>query len=450
MNRKVLNPVASRLVVGLAGPGLTAREEAWLQQWQPAGVILFARNVTGPDQLRRLCEKLRELVPGLEISADQEGGPVSPLACAVGQPPAVRLLGTLDDPALTRAVHGETGRRLADLGISRVWGPVADVMTEARNPVIGARAFGETADLVARHTRAAVDGLLAGGVACCLKHWPDHGSTAQDSHEEPALLKADAGRDRGPLPEPFRQGLQAGADAVMVGHLHREGATEPATLAREPLDRWRRQFQAAAEGRPVLLVADDVTMGALREPMAARGVVLPSGQDSGQGLVDPALLPLAWLEELLAAGLDLRPGPYEESRTRMVLRLKERFTPPAGALAWLDLTPDDRWEVISHGGSAGRADLRAVLQAGWESVLSGADLSSQGVGEFRSLVVTSHRPLPVGWESLLPGLASGGLCLVAGHPSLGGDLASELGVGWSVTCCPDVDWGVLRQVVTRA
>jgi len=59
--------LASRLVVGLAGPEPTTAEWAWLARYRPAGVILFGRNVTGPAQAQSLCARLRALVPGLEV-----------------------------------------------------------------------------------------------------------------------------------------------------------------------------------------------------------------------------------------------------------------------------------------------------------------------------------------------------------------------------------------------
>jgi beta-N-acetylhexosaminidase len=148
--------LARHLVVGLAGAELSDAERGWLAHYQPAGVILFSRNCFTYSQLSSLCVDLRELVPGLEIMADHEGGPVSQLARAVGRPPVPWALGVLDDVGLTARVHAETGRRLQAAGITRILAPVVDVLTVAENPVIGARAFGARESLVTRHTVAAV------------------------------------------------------------------------------------------------------------------------------------------------------------------------------------------------------------------------------------------------------------------------------------------------------
>jgi len=462
--------LAGRLLVGLEGPGLTGREEAWLKEWQPAGVILFSRNVTGTAQLAAFCRHIRQLLPGAEIVADHEGGPVSQLAAAVGRPPAAWALGELDDPDLTRAVHEETGRRLREVGIDRVLAPCADVLTELRNPVIGARSFGAEPGRVAVHVAAAVEGLLAAGLSVCLKHWPGHGGSRQDSH----LAAATTGQDPSALP--FLAGLAAGADAVMVGHLQPATDAEPATLDRDRLAIWRTQLTEAAAG-PVLLLADDVTMGGLWQAMARRGFEAVDGKSTG--MVDPAALTAGWLSEFVAAGADLLlvrgipwtalplPGTfgpfvparvepavppggfhreedsYREARTRLLTRERPGFPARDLTLGWLDLTRNDRWEVAGGDSAEQRLVFVAKLTAAFAGVLDLDRLEPGATGSLVRLLVTSHRPLPDSW--LRAGhwsrlLAARGRCLALGHPSLKGDLEASLGSGWDVTSCYDVDW----------
>ena len=83
-----MKDLAGRLVVGLADVWPTDFETSWLAQNHPAGVILFSRNIIDYNKLCDLCGFLHELVPGLEIMADHEGGPVSQLAGALGRPPS--------------------------------------------------------------------------------------------------------------------------------------------------------------------------------------------------------------------------------------------------------------------------------------------------------------------------------------------------------------------------
>ncbi|MBM4131737.1 glycoside hydrolase family 3 protein [bacterium] len=456
--------LAGRLVVGLGGPEPTPDEWAWLGQHRPAGVILFGRNVTGPAQAARLCRRLRDLAPGLQVMADHEGGPVAQMAAAAGRPPAAWALGALDDPDLTRAVCRETARRLARVGITRVLGPVADVLEHPRNPVIGARAFGADPSLCARHVAAAVTGYRDAGLQVCVKHWPGHGGTATDSH-----LSLEAQLVAG-CREPFLAGLTAGADAVMVGHLPVAlpgGDQGLATLEAGYLS--GVQAALAGAGTGPLLVADDVTMGALREPMRRLGVPRPDSRDSG--LVEPGDLPVGWLRALLHAGCGLlllrgipwralpasgapapgsasapaaepgdlveltRPAPvWQEARERLWRREATGWAAPGQALTWLDATAGDRWGAADQRGGQ---DFAARL-AGLFARVARLDGAAPGPAACERLLVTSHRPLAAGaLDALRP--APGGVALAMGHPSLAGDLRARLPDGWRIGQVYDCD-----------
>lgn len=457
--------LASRLVVGLAGPEPTAAEWGWLACHRPAGVILFGRNVTGPAQAGDLCARLRAAVPGLQIMVDHEGGPVAQMAAAAGRPPVAWALGVLDDVELTRSVCRETGLRLAALGVTRVLGPVADVLEHPRNPVIGARAFGGTAALCARHVAAAVRGYREAGLTVCVKHWPGHGGTATDSHlslEEQLVTGCR---------EPFLAGLAAGADAVMVGHLpvalSSTGGPLLATLDADYLSGTRVALTAG--GAAPLLVADDVTMGALREPMRQAGVPRPDDLESG--LVDPGMLPAAWLHALTAAGCGLLlirgipwralpavgqsnaatpapaagddagpppdPAAWVRARARLWTAAAAGWTDSGRDLVWLDATEGDRWGAADQRGGRDFSDRLARLFASVVRVATNPS-GRPDPGHAARLLVTSHRPLA---PDALAGLTTraDGVALAMGHPSLAGDLRHILGTGWRVGQVFDCD-----------
>ncbi len=456
--------LARRLVVGLEGPEPTPREWAWLAAWRPAGVILFGRNVTGPVQAASLCARLRAVAPGLDIMVDHEGGPVAQMVAAAGRPPAAWALGVLDDEDLTREVCRETGRRLAGLGVTRVLGPVADVLEHPRNPVIGARAFGAEPQRVSRHVAAAVRGYREAGLAVCVKHWPGHGGTATDSHLalEQQLVAG--------CPGPFVAGLAAGADAVMVGHLpvavDAAGQARLATLDGDYLAATRARLGGGGPGP--LLVADDVTMGALRAPMLAAGVPAPDALTGG--LVEPAALPAAWLERLVAAGCGLllirgipwaalplpgeaQPAPptgppvapgradrpaadpsaWREARARLWAKAADGWADAAQAVDWLDLTRGDRWGAADQRGDALFA---ARLETRFAAVRR-LDVEGGGAVGPR-LLVTAHRPLPAGLTGRFV-VGGAGVAVAMGHPSLAGDLSAWLGSGWRVGQVFDCD-----------
>jgi beta-N-acetylhexosaminidase len=185
-----------------------------------AGLVLFAYNV---ERLPELTAALRAERDDVLLAIDEEGGDVTRLEWREGSSyPSGAALGAIDDVALTEEVAAAIASDLADVGVNWNLAPVADVNVPA-NPVIGTRAFGSDAGLVARHVAAAVRGTQRAGVAACAKHFPGHGSTEQDSHLElPALVgPVEAGL------EPFRAAIAAGARSIMTAHVkvHDEAAT---------------------------------------------------------------------------------------------------------------------------------------------------------------------------------------------------------------------------------
>ena len=121
----------------------------------------IAWNVESRDQLRALTDDLRSERADLLIAIDEEGGDVTRLEAANGSSyPGNAALGVVDDVALTRARRGlASGRSSRTAGVNLDFAPVADVNTNAENPVIGIRSFGSDGELVARHVAAFVRGL---------------------------------------------------------------------------------------------------------------------------------------------------------------------------------------------------------------------------------------------------------------------------------------------------
>ncbi|WP_046471259.1 glycoside hydrolase family 3 N-terminal domain-containing protein [Allosalinactinospora lopnorensis] len=209
-----------------------------------AGVCLFHNNIGDPDQVTRLNRRLAEAADAPLIALDEEGGDVTRIGQGSGSDyPGNAALGAIDDPELTRAVHRSLGAELRDLGCTLNLAPAVDVNAVAANPIIGTRAFGSDAALVARHAAAAVTGLQESGIAACAKHFPGHGATRQDSHDELPVVEAD--RDLLLRREllPFRAAIDAGVRSVLTAHIELPGLgiTGPATLNAGIVDRLLRR-----------------------------------------------------------------------------------------------------------------------------------------------------------------------------------------------------------------
>ncbi|MGH3655790.1 MAG: glycoside hydrolase family 3 protein [Micromonosporaceae bacterium] len=198
-----------------------------------AGYVLFGYNIADRGQVRDLVAELRRARPDTIVGIDEEGGDVTRLAHAEGSRyPGNAALGAVDDTDLTRRVHRAIGTELHQLGINLNLAPIVDVNSSDDNPIIGTRSFGVDPYLVARHGAAAVVGLQSAGVAACAKHFPGHGATVTDSHDElPTVDSSLDGLRERELP-PFAAVIAAGVRAVMTAHIRVPALTgqAPATL----------------------------------------------------------------------------------------------------------------------------------------------------------------------------------------------------------------------------
>ena len=195
------------------------------------GVVLFARNIDSRAQLTALTSELHSARPGLLVAIDEEGGEVTRLEARRGSSyPGNLALGAAGDPSLTREVAASIGAELATCGIDLNLAPVADVNSNAMNPVIGVRSFGSDADAVARHTAAYITGLQDAGVAACAKHFPGHGDTAIDSHLDLPV----AGDDPHAFAlAPFAAAIAGDVRSIMSAHIVVPAVDDaPATLSR--------------------------------------------------------------------------------------------------------------------------------------------------------------------------------------------------------------------------
>ena len=340
--RELRRLALSCLVLGWVGP----EPPRWLLDALGdglGGVILFGSNLGDASGVFELTERLRTAA-GREIviGADEEGGVVTRLDGIGGsRSPGAAALGHLDDADATEEVYRYLGARCAEAGVTLDLAPVADVNLDPLNPVIGLRAFGADGAVVAKHVAAATRGIQSAGVAACLKHFPGHGATSQDSHHEAALL--DRTREQIEAVEfaPFRAGIAAGTRAVMTAHLT-VPALDPDRLATvsRPITHDLLRGELGFRGT---VVTDALEMKALAGPIGiVDGFVqaLAAGADCVEtGALDyPELvqaIPAAAVAAVTAGRLD--PARLEDAarRTAALAHVPARATPvePGAELA---------------------------------------------------------------------------------------------------------------------
>jgi beta-N-acetylhexosaminidase len=254
-----------RLILGLAGPSLSAEERAWIRDCTPGGFILFARNVEEPAQVRELNRELASLLPG-DLPpircVDQEGGRVQRVKAPATEWPPMRFVGNVGDPAFSASVGRALAREVRALGFDLDFAPDADVDSNPKNPIIGDRAFSRSPEATASHTAAFVRGMQDEGCIACAKHFPGHGDTLTDSHLELPVVERDVPDLEATELPPFRACVEAGVGTVMTAHVRYPAWDEevPATMSPRILDGILRRRM----GFGGVLISDDLEMKAVR------------------------------------------------------------------------------------------------------------------------------------------------------------------------------------------
>jgi beta-N-acetylhexosaminidase len=308
-------------------------------------VVLFSRNIESPEQLRELCDALHQAAPPELpplVAIDQEGGRVQRLRAPWTEWPPMRQLGDRDEPEATRAFADALARELVDLRIHLDFAPVVDVDTNPQNPVIGDRSFGREPSRVIRHALAVIEGLQAGGVAACAKHYPGHGDTDTDSHLRLPRVRHDLHRLREVELAPFAAAIAAGVASIMTAHVVFEAVDRhrPATLSPDVMALLREELRYDG-----VVFSDDLEMKAVADHYRPEQMVA-GGLEAG---VDAFLVcSSASLRDEVLQRLERAPDGQLERALARVIALKQRYA-AGGANAAAPAAP----EASSSGGSVG-------------------------------------------------------------------------------------------------
>ncbi|MGH9312002.1 MAG: beta-N-acetylhexosaminidase [Vicinamibacterales bacterium] len=261
--RDLRRHIGQVLVAGFDGHALPADLKALAREFDLGGVIFFARNVIEPAQVAELAREARGLRRELPlwVSVDQEGGRVARLTRPFTEWPPMLALGRSGDERLAERFARALAAELAAVGINLDYTPVLDVYTNPNNTVIGDRAFGERAEEVARFGRVVIRTLQAAGIAACGKHFPGHGDTTADSHDELPLVEHDPDRIRRVELLPFKAAVEEQVAAIMTAHVLVPAFDEerPATLAPSLIDGLLKREL----GYGGLVLSDDLQMKAV-------------------------------------------------------------------------------------------------------------------------------------------------------------------------------------------
>jgi beta-N-acetylhexosaminidase len=264
------------VIFGLAGMALTDEERGLFRECDPAGYILFKRNIEDRAQLRALTDSLRDLHgrDDIAILIDQEGGRVTRMKPPVWPEfPAGAAFDALYDVSAMTAIEAARNNAeaialtLSEVGVNVDCLPLLDVRVPETHAAIGDRAMGSDPMRVAALGRAVLDGLKAGGVVGVVKHMPGQGRAVVDSHHDlptVSCTKEELEQDFAP----FRS--LNWAPMGMTSHVVYEAydSVKPSTMSPIIIDEVIR----GTIGFDGLLMSDDLDMNALSGDIPTRAV----------------------------------------------------------------------------------------------------------------------------------------------------------------------------------
>ncbi|WP_277372179.1 beta-N-acetylhexosaminidase [Pseudomonas sp. AA-38] len=244
------------LMMDVAGTWLTAEDRQMLRQPEVGGLIIFARNIESPRQVRELCQSIRAVRPDLLLAVDQEGGRVQRLRQGFVRLPAMRAIAD-NDNAETLAEHCGwlMATEVLAVGLDLSFAPVLD-LDHQRSAVVGSRAFDGDPQRAATLAGAFIRGMHQAGMAATGKHFPGHGWAEADSHVAIPVDERSLDEIRACDMQPFR--LLGGAlDAVMPAHvIYPEVDDQPAGFSR----RWLQDILRGELGFDGVIFSDDLSM----------------------------------------------------------------------------------------------------------------------------------------------------------------------------------------------
>lgn len=319
---------------------ITDEMKANIEKYNVGGVVFFARNIETRDQTMEFIDNLQEVSKyPLFISVDEEGGEVA----RIGQNknmkttvfPTMEEIGNLNDKEYAFNIGKTIGEEIKELGFNLNYAPVADVRTNEANTEIGTRSFGSNKKVVASMVRQVVKGLQSQGISATLKHFPGHGDAAEDSHKGAVNVQNDLTRMREIDFVPFKAGVKAGVDFIMVSHISISRVTEntvPASLSSLVMNEMIRT-ELGFDG---VIITDAMNMKAItNDYKAGKAAVL--AVEAG---TDVVLMPDD-LEEAYTAVLDaVKDGTLKEEKiNKSVRRILEVKVKRGSILSDTDLIP---------------------------------------------------------------------------------------------------------------
>lgn len=316
--------VAPEVLLDTQTAVVTAGEDikSALATYPVGGIICFGSNLVDREQTKTLLANMQEFSRiRLFVAVDEEGGRVARL----GNNPAMEVTKFAPMGEIVDAYNvGYTiGTEIKELGFNLDFAPVADINSNPNNPIIGDRSFGDSAECVATQVKHCVQGFIDSKMLCTLKHFPGHGDTATDSHLGDAIQYKTIEELKTSELIPFKAGIDAGAQFVMVGHILSPNVEDeglPASLSTY----WIEDILRKELGFNGIVITDALSMKAVSGRFESGEAAVAAVQAGVDILLQPENLAeaVASLENAVKTGI-IAEARIDESVLR-ILKIKNK------------------------------------------------------------------------------------------------------------------------------
>jgi beta-glucosidase-like glycosyl hydrolase len=286
LREKISQLVFVRIGSNMPPPRIVEQDEehiaAFLEKYPIGGLVLFNGGPRTKETLTRLQSISKT---PLLVGSDVERG-VGQQVSGYTLLPHLMAFGQLGKEAVSAV--GDFARCIAaearEVGIHILFGPVADVASNPRNPIISTRAFGEDPQRVAELTRAFVEAAETAGLCSTAKHFPGHGDTSRDSHDSQPFVDASLDELQRRELVPFQAAIDAGCSLMMTAHVAYpalDASGTPGTFSRLIL---REQLRNRM-GFKGVVCSDSLLMAGARDTSVSEGEMARKAIKAGVDLL---------------------------------------------------------------------------------------------------------------------------------------------------------------------
>ncbi len=293
---------------------ITKKMKDTIKKYSIGGVILFSKNMKDASQTKDLIGALQDAsdIP-MFVTVDEEGGSIARVSSnekmGVDSYPSAKEIGETYDEDQIKEMGKNQSKQLKKLGFNMNLAPVADVLTNESNTEIGDRSFGSDADKVSDIVSLLVKSMQKQQLSAVLKHFPGSGDTWGDTHRGSAEAEQTIQQLRKTDFTPFKAGIDADVDAVMVSHLMLSNVTEerePSTLSKRVVSDILRD-ELEYEG---IAMTDAMNMKAITDNYSAGEAAVKALQAG----IDVILMPDDLSKAYQAVQKAVKDGNIKESR----------------------------------------------------------------------------------------------------------------------------------------